>query len=371
MFRIVLLISLFFSLNFSVFASEVNSYIDHNFQSEDIKIEILDLSDCVDIADGSCKNLQIKVITGSIKGRIYSIRADYLDLSQKNTSFKIGSKFFATYDGLDSDGKVVISLGEVDRIPVLFLLLIIFIALVVIVSGKQGIMAILSLITNFLVLIFIIANGVFAGINSLLLVLFGGIVLLSLSIFLTYGINKKSMSAYLGSVAGLLLTLILTFVFLPLTKLTGFSSEEASFLSDIVTNVSMMDVLFVGICVGILGILDDVTINQSSLTFELVSANPHLSKKEVFFKALTVGKDHLSSMVNTLIIAYAGASFPLFLLLLKDTNSSFLSIMNMEIISEEIFRMLIGSIGLILTIPISTYIATIFAKSKKIKFIKH
>ncbi|MDX9970851.1 MAG: YibE/F family protein [Candidatus Gracilibacteria bacterium] len=367
--RFILFSFLFLFINFSTFAAEGNGYLSHNIEAEDMRVRITDVKDCVseNVADTLCKDLTVKVLDGSLKGRVYKIKADYLDASQKNSSISVGDKYFVTYEGNDENGTPVLVLGEPDRLLGIFLLTLIFVVLVVVVSGKQGLFSIIALATNFAVLIFIIANGVFAGFNSMLLVILGGVLLLTLSMFLTYGFNKKTLSAYIGSLSGFFITIVLTLVFLPVFKMTGFSSEEASFLSDIATNIDMVDVLFVGICVGVLGLLDDITVNQSSLTFQLVSANPKLSKKQVFFKAMAVGKDHLSSMVNTLIIAYAGASFPLFLLLVRDSSSSFSSIINMEMISEEILRMLVGSIGLILTIPVSTYIATVFAKSKKLK----
>lgn len=372
--RFIIFSLLFLMSGFSSFALDEQVLNQDDKISEELRVKITSVSLCEDNSSKNtkenCKDITVKVLSGSLKGRVYKIKADYLDLTQKNSSLEIGDKYFVTFEGIDDNGSPILTLGEPDRLFGIFVLFIIFISLVVFVSGRQGIFSILALITNFLVLIFVIANGVFSGFNPLILVTLGGILLLSFSMFLTYGFNKKSLSAYLGSLSGFFITIILTLIFSPLLKMTGFASEEASFLSEIVSNVKMTDVLFVGICVGILGILDDVTVNQSSLTFQLVSANPKLSKRQLFSKSLAVGKDHLSSMVNTLIIAYAGASFPLFLLLIRDTGASFSSIINMEIISEEILRMLVGSIGLILTIPISTYIAVLFAKGRNIKFSK-
>ncbi len=355
---IALLVFVFSSLN--VYAIDEKTEL----KTENIKVRVEKFLDCSISEDGisDCKKMMVRVLDGSLKGRVFNLDLSYLDLMQKNLHLKEGAKFYGTYYGLDDDNNPKIILGEVDRTFSLFLLLVIFLGLVIIIGGKQGVFSIVALVLNFFVLIYIVASGVLSGFNSLILVVFGGIVLLSFSMFITYGFNKKSLSAFLSSVSGLFITILLTLVFLPLSKMTGFATEEASFLAGIFTNISMKDVLFVGICVGILGILDDVTVNQSSLTFQLVSANPKLSKAQVFFKSLAVGKDHMASMVNTLIIAYAGASFPLFLLLIKDTDASLLSILNMEMISEEILRMLIGSIGIIVTIPISAYIATIFAK---------
>jgi uncharacterized membrane protein len=359
-FKVFIALLVFVFSSFNAFALDENP----EFKTENTKVRVENFLDCSVSDDGveDCQKMMVRVLKGSLKGRVFNLDLSYLDFVQKSFYLDKGATFFATIEGFDEQNNPKIILGEVDRTFSLFLLLAIFLGLVIVIGGKQGAFSILALILNFFVLIYIIATGVLSGFNSLILVVFGGIILLSFSMFITYGFNKKSLSAFLSSVSGLFITIILTLIFLPLSKMTGFASEEASFLAGIFTNISMRDVLFVGICVGILGILDDVTVNQSSLTFQLVSVKPKLSKSQIFFKSLAVGKDHMASMVNTLIIAYAGASFPLFLLLIKDTNASLMSILNMEVISEEILRMLIGSIGIIVTIPISAYIATVFAK---------
>ncbi len=188
-FKSFVFVALFFSLNFSALALEGNSYLDHNIEAEDMRVKITDVKDCKAQNENApiCKDLTVKVLDGSLKGRVYKLKADYLDLTQTNSSIEAGDKYFVTYEGNDENGTPVLVLGEPDRLMGIFFLAAIFVFLVILVSGKQGLYSLLALITNFLVLIFIIANGVFSGFNSMLLVVLGGVVLLTLSMFLKIG----------------------------------------------------------------------------------------------------------------------------------------------------------------------------------------
>jgi uncharacterized membrane protein len=122
--------------------------------------------------------------------------------------------------------------------------------------------------------------------------------------------------------------------------------------------------------IGVLGVLDDIAITQSAVVRELYSSAPHLSKKEVYTKALRVGREHVGALVNTLALAYTGASLPL-LLLLSSVNSSGFSVINQEIFATEIIRTVVGSIGLILTVPITTLLAVYFLKNYNGKVPQH
>jgi uncharacterized membrane protein len=177
----------------------------------------------------------------------------------------------------------------------------------------------------------------------------------------SHGLNRKTSIAILSTICALLITGFLANFFLDFAKLSGLSSEEAGFLQTMNPEVftNMRGLLLAGIIIGVLGVLDDVTVSQASIVWQLKIANPQFTKVELYKRAMEVGRDHISSMVNTLVLVYAGASLPL-LLLFNDAAKPFAEIINYEILADEIVRTLVGSIGLILVVPISTFLAAIF-----------
>ena len=168
----------------------------------------------------------------------------------------------------------------------------------------------------------------------------------------------------MGTLIALIITGILSSVFVEAARLTGFASEEAGFLRVARQMINIKGLLLAGIIIGVLGILDDITISQSAIVFQLKEANKKLKFNELYKRAMNVGQDHISSMVNTLVLVYAGASLPL-LLLFIDNPQPFFEVINYEIIADEIVRTLVGSIGLILAVPITTLIAALVSNKKK------
>lgn len=154
-------------------------------------------------------------------------------------------------------------------------------------------------------------------------------------------------------------------MFISLGRLTGLSSEEAGMLLvQRSGNFDMKGLLLCGIIIGALGVLDDITISQASIVNELIKGSEKPKGSVIYKQAMNVGRDHISSMVNTLVLAYAGASLPL-LLIFVDNPHPFSEIINYEFLAEEIIRTLVGSIGLILAVPITTLIAVNWIRKNK------
>ena len=156
-------------------------------------------------------------------------------------------------------------------------------------------------------------------------------------------------------------------MFICLSKLTGITSEEVSYLATIgATTVNFKGLVLAGIIIGALGVLDDVVISQITTVEQLAGADNNISKRELFKRAYKVGVSHISSMTNTLFLAYAGASLPLLILFVSGQSvfTGWLQVINNEAIATEIVRTIVGSIGLILSVPIATYLA-VNAFSKK------
>jgi uncharacterized membrane protein len=183
--------------------------------------------------------------------------------------------------------------------------------------------------------------------------------------YLSHGFNQKTTAAIIGTTISLFLAVGLSIIFIKLAHLSGTTSEESGFLLSLKPGFfNFKSILLSGIIIGVLGVIDDITISQSSVVAQLKIADP--KNKKIFFQAMAIGKDHISSMINTLVLVYAGASLPL-LLLFIDNQLPLGQLISFEPIAEEIIRTLIGSIVLIVAVPITTFIATVLIKDENSK----
>jgi uncharacterized membrane protein len=187
-------------------------------------------------------------------------------------------------------------------------------------------------------------------------------VILALALFATHGFTARSVIAFLGTFGAVVLTGLIALIWVDLARFTGFGSDAAVYLNFSTAGTLDLSGLLLGaILIGILGVLDDVAVTQASVTIELARANRKLSSFELYRRALRVGRDHIGSLVNTLALAYVGVSLPL-LLLFAHGEAAWGMALNQEIIAAELVRTLVGSIGLILAVPITTLIAVIWIR---------
>jgi uncharacterized membrane protein len=218
---------------------------------------------------------------------------------------------------------------------------------------------------SFLVIFIFILPKISAGANPVGIAILGALMIIPPTFFLSHGLNKKTLVAMGGTLIALIITGILANIFVEAAKLTGFASEEAGFLQVAKGGaINMKGLLLAGIIIGLLGVLDDVTVSQAAIVFQLKEANDRLKFNQLYQRAMRVGQDHIASMINTLILVYAGASLPLLLLFL-DNPHPFSEVVNYEIIADEVVRTLVGSIGLILAVPLTTLIASLAASAEK------
>ena len=177
-----------------------------------------------------------------------------------------------------------------------------------------------------------------------------------MALYLAHGFNAHTGVAVLGTMAALALTGVLAAIFVAATHMTGLTDENALLLDVLNGRISLTGILLAGIVIGSLGVLDDVTVTQVAAVGELVRAQPELASRGLFDAALRIGRDHISSTVNTLVLAYAGAALPL-LLLFTQTQRRISDIATSEIVAIEIVQALVGSIGLVAAVPITTALA--------------
>ena len=257
----------------------------------------------------------------------------------------------------NGDGQSGYYLADIVRRQSLLPLFVFFLVLVILVGGWRGIGSLLGLAVSLLIVIFFLVPQIATGKNPVLMVILSSLLIVPLTFYLSHGINRKTTIAISGTVISLIFAGLLAQGALQATRLTGLVSEEAGFLQSASPETyNLQGLLLAGIIIGLLGVLDDVTVSQAAIVGQLRSINTSINDKELFLRAMAVGKDHVSSMVNTLILVYVGASLPL-LLLFYNNPQPFLQVINYEIFTEEIVRALIGSIGLILAIPLTTVLA--------------
>lgn len=297
--------------------------------------------------------VQVEVEKENNKVKIPVEIEDTLFFQQANV--KPGNKVLISE--YNSDGRSIYYLADIVRRDSLLPLFAFFIVLVLLVGGRRGIGSLFGLVISLLLVGFLIVPLIAQGKNPVLVVLLSCFFIVPSTFYLSHGFNKKTTIAVLATTVALAFTSLLAQGAIEATHLTGLVSEEAGFLQSASPGAYNLEgILLAGIIIGLLGVLDDVTVSQAAIVSELLAIDKDISDKELFFRAMSIGKDHVSSMVNTLILVYAGASLPLLLLFYQNPRP-FLQVINYEIFTEEIVRALVGSIGLILAIPLTTFLA--------------
>jgi uncharacterized membrane protein len=229
--------------------------------------------------------------------------------------------------------------------------------LAVIAFGRwQGVRSLIGLACSFAVIVGFVVPAILRGRSPVPVALVGAMAIMLASLYLSYGVGRKTTAAVVGTALALALTGALTAGFVELTALTGLASEDALNANFQVGGISLQGLLLAGIILGGLGVLDDVTVSQASLVFELRRADPAAGFAELTGGALAVGRDHVAASVNTLFLAYAGASLPL-LVLFVSGGDPLGTVVTAEAVAVEVVRTLCGSVGLIAAVPLTTVLA--------------
>ncbi|MBI5825844.1 MAG: YibE/F family protein [Chloroflexi bacterium] len=245
--------------------------------------------------------------------------------------------------------------------PILWLTGIFAIAIILISSWK-GIRALLSMAFSLYIIIGYIIPHILVGEDPLRVSIIGSIILLAVSLYLTYGWTLKTHAAVISMALVLLLTGALSGLFVVFAKLNGTGNENVIFLMQLMeTPINLRGLLLGGMIIGALGVLDDLVTTQASAVFELNHANPSLGFRGLYNSAMRIGQDHVAATVNTLVLAYAGASLPM-LLMFSLGRGDYGYLVNFSFIAEEIVRTLVGSLGLIAAVPLTTAIAIFLAQ---------
>ncbi len=310
------------------------------------------------------QKLKVLIVKGLLANKEVVIEVGNIPIVGQ-PKYKAGDEVLISYS-LNFEGNEVFYITDFIRRKPLLWLFLIFVLLAVIVGKWRGLNSLLGLGISFLVIFLFILPKIYAGQDPVLIAIVGSLLIIPFTFYLSHGLNKKTTMAVIGTFIALIITGLLAKFFVEITRLTGYASEEAGFLHIAKEGmVNIKGLVLAGIIIGTLGVLDDITVSQSAIVQQLKAANPKISRKEQFWRAMDVGRDHIASMVNTLVLVYTGAALPLLLLFITGSRP-FTEVINYEIITEEIVRTLVGSIGLIAAVPITTFLAVNFIARKRL-----
>ncbi len=314
------------------------------------------------------QKLEVKILGGAEKGRTIIIENGSDFVIQNLQNFKVGDKIVINKLAVGEGGneKNIHLIIDRYRLPALICLALVFLIVTTYFGRKRGLYSVVGMIFSVLIIFYYIIPRILDGADPFFTCIKGSILIILISLYLSHGFNKRTTIALFSSLVALGLAIIIDLIFVHFAKLSGGGSEEALYLVTDNHNLNLTGLLLGSIIIGVLGILDDVTTAQAATIDELHHANPELPFHELYRRGLSVGREHISSMVNTLLLAYAGISLPLIMFYSSKQNllPSWL-IINGNVIAEEIARTLVGSIVLVMAIPLTTMLATYIYSRKK------
>jgi len=314
------------------------------------------------------QKVKLKILEGANKNKIIEIEhGGSFDLKEDQKVKQGNTVIVAKQE--NQQGNSFYFISDKYRLGNLAFVAFIFFFAVVLIGGIQGVGSILGMLLSLIIVLKVLVPAILNGYNPLLASIFVSILIMVSTIYLAHGINKKTHIAVASTCISLILTGVLAVLFVKMALLTGLGSEEAFSLTlGQTADINFKGLLLGGIIIGALGSLDDVTTSQTAMIFELDEVNKKLSFEELIKRGINIGKEHVAGMVNTLILAYVGASLALFLIFyIGAQDKPFWMIANSEVIAEEIIRSLSGSIGLILAVPITTFLSAYFVKKRSSK----
>ncbi|MFJ6085513.1 YibE/F family protein [Streptomyces sp. NPDC092369] len=309
--------------------------------------------------DGTCKKATIRVDTGKDKGRAFTeiVQPDQSRQLHKDEKVVVAYEPSAPKD-------LQYSVTDVNRRIPMGVLAGIFALAVVVVGRLRGVMALVALAISFMILNFFILPAILQGSNPLLVAVIGSSAIMLIALYMCHGLSARTSVAVLGTLISLVLIGVLGSQFIGWAALTGNTDDNTGLIHGLYPSIDMSGLLLAGVIIGSLGVLDDVTVTQTSAVWELHEANPSMGWRGLYRAGIRIGRDHIASVVNTLVLAYAGAALPL-LLLFSIAQSSVGAVANSELVAEEIVRTLVGSIGLVASVPVTTLLAALVVSADR------
>jgi uncharacterized membrane protein len=299
-----------------------------------------------------CRFVELQLSGGRVAGAAPTLQQS---VGAGGAQLETGDRILVTVTDLP-DGRTSYAFYDYQRATPMMLLFVLFAAAVLLLGRWKGLGALAGLGASIVILLGFVLPSLLDGRPPLLVAIVGASCIAFITLYLAHGLNIATTVALLSTFASLALTGILSLVFVNAARFTGYTEDSTFFLQALGVQIDPRGLILAGIVIGTLGVLDDVTVTQVSAVWELRVARPEASTVELYRSAVNIGRDHISSTVNTLFLAYAGAALPL-LLLFTEAQQSVGSVSTREIVAVEIVRTLVGSIGLVASVPIATWLA--------------
>ena len=306
-------------------------------------------------SDFRYQHLKIEILTGKHKGEVYTVRNTIELAIPYRLIFRLHDKMVLQVDEDEETGKITnLKIYERARDTKVYALIVIFAAALIIVGKKNGFKALITLGITVGLIFGIFLPCIIQGFNPILLALAVCSAATVITLFIISGNNKKTYTAIMGTIGGVIIAGLFAYSAGKILMLTGLGNEDAQLLAFIPQHrkIDYQGLLFAGIMIGALGAVMDVAMSISSAMWEIISVSPGISKKQLIQSGMNIGRDIIGSMSNTLILAYVSTSIPVLLLFILFSNG-FTEIINLELLASEVLRAVAGSIGLICTIPIT------------------
>lgn len=307
----------------------------------------------------NCRSIVVVPTEGPDQGALVALGEFNTALPGSAPDISVGDRIVLGYE----DSTNYYFYADLERRGSLLALAALFAVVVIALGRLRGGLALVSMVLTLVVLVGFVAPSVLDGNHPVAVAVVAASVIAFIGLYLTHGFNPTTTVALTGTLISLVLTLGLSAGFFAAARFTGLATEEGLTLPIVAGNIDMAGLLLGGAIIGALGALDDVTVTQAATVAELHHRNPALVFRDLFVSGIRVGREHIASTVNTLLLAYAGAAMPL-LLLFAVSNQSLANVANSEIIAVEIVRTLCGSIGLIAAVPITTALAASLISSR-------
>jgi uncharacterized membrane protein len=347
---LVSLAGLFYAFSRPVGSDVIRGRVTKVESEQDITLDIGEKSKTI-----KEQTLSVEIIVGGEKKTVAIIN-DFNPVTEGDEIFLRPALF----------GESEFNMADISRTKALILLLVFFVALVVVIGGMKGVYSLIGLLFTFAVVFVFLVPQILKGAPPVIIGIISAAVILIPTLYLSYGWNKKSIAAFAGILISLFAVGFLANYLVYALKFTGLT--EASMYLDMgsVEPINLLGLMVAGIIIAAVGVLDDVAVVQSSVVLSLAEANPEFRGIKLFREAMRVGRDHISAVVNTLVLAYTGASLPLILLLsLQKMSPNYF--VSTEIVAEEILRTLVSSSGLLLAVPLTTFIATLLVRRNSLE----
>ncbi len=305
-----------------------------------------------------CTGLTIRLTDGELPGT--TIRQVLPD-EPSTPEFAVGDEIVLAYTGGDPAAPGSYQVVDFQRgVPMVWLAAL-FAAAVLLLGRWKGLASLAALGFSFAVLLGYVVPAILSGSSPLLVGVLGAAVIMFGTLYLSHGLSARTSTAVLGTLLSLALIGVLGIGFAAATRLTGLDPGTQNLIGLLDTGIDARGLLLAGVVIGALGVLDDVTVTQTSAVWELRRADPSLGTRQLYRAALRIGRDHISSAVNTLALAYAGAALPV-LLLFSLSGQTFGTLVTAQDVAQEVVRTLVGSIGLVAAVPVTTIIAAVVAR---------